>query len=139
MIVTKGSKVVELELGMTQIDNAITTSQRKLDKINETVVAIREKELLINRFETSISEIGKYKSKIQKEIDDLSDEKFSTGVATGELNQLQEQLVEAQKNKLKHKEEKVYIDTARHLMQDTGIKTKIIKQYLPIMLSLIHI
>jgi len=137
-IVVKESKVVELELGMTQIDNAITTSQRKLDKINETVVAIREKELLINRFETSISEIGKYKSKIQKEIDDLSDEKFSTGVATGELNQLQEQLVEAQKNKLKHKEEKVYIDTARHLMQDTGIKTKIIKQYLPVMNQLIN-
>ena len=91
-IVVKEAKVIELELGMTQIDNAITTSQKKLDKINQTVVAIREKELLINRFETSISEIQKYKNKIQKEIDDLSDEKFSTGVATGELNQLQEQL-----------------------------------------------
>jgi len=133
MIVTKGAKVVELELGMKQIDNAITTSQRKLDKINETVVAIREKELLINRFETSISEIEKYKTRIQKEIDSLSDEKFSTGVASGELSQLQEQLVDAEKDKLKHKEEKLYIDTARHLMQDTGIKTKIIKQYLPIM------
>jgi DNA repair exonuclease SbcCD ATPase subunit len=132
-IVTKEAKVIELELGMEQIDNAIRTSQKKLDKINETVVAIREKELLINRYETSISEIDKYKTKIQKEIDDLSDEKFSTGVATGELNQLQEQLTEAGKNKLKHKEEKLYIDTARHLMQDTGIKTKIIKQYLPIM------
>ena len=132
-IVVKEAKVVELELGMEQIDNAIQTSQKKLDKINQTVVAIREKELLINRYETSISEIEKYKSKIQKEIDDLSDEKFSTGVATGELNQLQEQLTEAGINKLKHKEEKVYIDTARHLMQDTGIKTKIIKQYLPIM------
>ena len=132
-IVVKEAKVIELELGMSQIDNAIQTSQKKLDKINETVVAIREKELLINRYETSISEIEKYKSKIQKEIDDLSDEKFSTGVATGELNQLQEQLVDAEKNKLKHKEEKLYIDTARHLMQDTGIKTKIIKQYLPIM------
>ena len=132
-IVVKEAKVTELELGMEQIDNAITTSQKKLDKINQTVIAIREKELLINRYETSINEIKKYKSKIQKEIDDLSDEKFSTGVATGELNQLQEQLTEAGKNKLKHKEEKLYIDTARHLMQDTGIKTKIIKQYLPIM------
>jgi DNA repair exonuclease SbcCD ATPase subunit len=132
-IVVKEAKVVELELGMEQIDNAIQTSQKKLDKINQTVVAIREKELLINRYETSITEIDKYKSKIQKEIDDLSDEKFSTGVATGELNQLQEQLTEAGKSKLKHKEEKLYIDTARHLMQDTGIKTKIIKQYLPIM------
>ena len=132
-IVVKEAKVVELELGMEQIDNAIQTSQKKLDKINQTVVAIREKELLINRYETSISEIEKYKSKIQKEVDDLSNEKFSTGVATGELNQLQEQLTEAGINKLKHKEEKLYIDTARHLMQDTGIKTKIIKQYLPIM------
>ena len=132
-IAVKESKVTELELGMEQIDNAIRTSQKKLDKINQTVVAIREKELLINRYETSITEIDKYKSKIQKEIDDLSEEKFSTGVATGELNQLQEQLTEAGINKLKHKEEKVYIDTARHLMQDTGIKTKIIKQYLPIM------
>jgi len=49
------------------------------------------------------------------------------------LNQLQEQLVDAEKDKLKQKEEKLYIDTARHLMQDTGIKTKIIKQYLPVM------
>jgi len=118
---------------MSQIDNAIRTSQKKLDKINDTVVAIREKDLLISRYETSISEIEKYKTRIQTEIDDLSDEKFSTGVATGELNQLQEQLVDAEKDKLKQKEEKLYIDTARHLMQDTGIKTKIIKQYLPVM------
>jgi len=133
MIVLKEAKVTELELGMEQIDNAIKTSQKKLDKISETVVAIREKELLINRYETSIEEIEKYKTKIQEEIDNLSDEKFSTGVATGELNQLQEQLTDAGKDKLKHKEEKLYIDTARHLMQDSGIKTKIIKQYLPIM------
>ena len=133
MIVLKEAKVTELELGMEQIDNAIKTSQKKLDKIGETVIAIREKELLINRYETSIEEIEKYKAKIQQEIDDLSDENFSTGVATGELNQLQEQLTEAGKDKLIHKEEKLYIDTARHLMQDSGIKTKIIKQYLPIM------
>ena len=132
-IAVKESKVVELELGMKQLDNAIRTSQKKLDKINETLVTIREKELLIGRYETSITEIEKYKKRIQEEIDNLSDEKFSTGVATGELNQLQEQLVEAEKTKLKEKEEKLYIDTARHLMQDTGIKTKIIKQYLPIM------
>ena len=65
-IAVKEAKVVELELGMSQIDNAIRTSQKKLDKINETVVAIREKELLISRYETSISEIEKYKTKITK-------------------------------------------------------------------------
>ena len=64
MIAVKESKVTELELGLEQIDNAIKTSQKKLDKINKTIVTIREKELLINRYETSIEEIEKYKIKI---------------------------------------------------------------------------
>ena len=133
MIDKKKSKVVELDVAMTQMEKEIKKTEDRLSKINETMVAIREKELLINRYETSIDEIKKLIVNKQNEIDELSDEKFTTGVATGELNQLQEQLVEAEKDKLKHKEEKTYIDTARHLMQDTGIKTKIINQYLPIM------
>ena len=36
------------------------------------------------------------------------------------------------------KEDLVYFDVARNLLQDTGIKTKIIKQYLPIMNKLIN-
>ena len=97
------------------------------------MVLIREKELLINRYETSIIEITKYVDKIMGEIEELKNEKLSTATQTGELNQLQEQLTETELKKQKDKDEKVYIDTARTLMQDTGIKTKIIKQYLPIM------
>jgi DNA repair exonuclease SbcCD ATPase subunit len=133
MIDKKKEKVVEIDVAMAQIEKEINKTETRLSKINEVMIAIREKELLINRYDTSISEIEKQRDRIHKEIEELSDEKFSTGVATGELNQLQEQLVESEKNKLKHKEEKNYIDTARHLMQDTGIKTKIINQYLPIM------
>ena len=42
-------------------------------------------------------------------------------------------LIQTDIKKKADKEHKIYIDTARALMQDTGIKTKIIKQYLPIM------
>ena len=83
------------------------------------MVAIREKELLINRYETSISEIKKYITGKQNEIDELSDDKFTTGVATGQLTQLQEQLTEAESTKVKQKEHKNYlryctISYARH-------------------------
>ena len=138
MIDKKKEKVVEIDVAMTQMEKEINKTETRLSKISEVMIAIREKELLINRYDTSISEIDKQKERIHKEILELSDEKFSTGVATGELNQLQEQLVNAEKDKLKHKEEKNYIDTARHLMQDTGIKTKIINQYLPIMNQFIN-
>ena len=133
MINKKKSKVDEIESGMQQLEKEIVTTETRLKKINDTMILIREQELLINRFQTSINEIQKYIAKINREIEELSDEKFSSGIATGELTQLQENLTQADVDKKKFKEEKLYIDTARVLMQDTGIKTKIIKQYLPIM------
>ena len=134
----KKNKVVEIDSAMSQLVKEITTTEQRLHSINETMVTIREKELLINRYETSISEINKYMTIKQNEIDELSDDKFTTGVATGQLTQLQEQLTEADTVKVKYREEKNYLDTARYLMQDTGIKTKIIKQYLPIMNQFIN-
>ena len=44
--------------------------------------------------------------------------------------------IEVQRKSLK--EERVYSDAARAILQDTGIKTKIIKQYLPVMNTLIN-
>ena len=134
----KKNKVVEIDSAMGQLVKEINTTETRLSKINETMVAIREKELLINRYETSISEINKYIIDKQNEIDELSDDKFTTGVATGQLTELQEQLTEAETVKIKQKDHKTYLDTARYLMQDTGIKTKIIKQYLPIMNQFIN-
>ena len=133
MIDKKKEKVTELDSALGQIDKEIKTNQMRLDTINKTMVVIREKELLINRYETSIDQIEIQKRKLENEVALLTDEKISTAEQTGELNELQEQLIQTDIKKKTDKEHKVYIDTARALMQDTGIKTKIIKQYLPIM------
>ena len=138
MIGKKAEKIQELEGALGQIEKDIKSAEDRLDIINKTMVTIREKELLINRYETSINEIKKYIESKENEIYELSDEKFTTGVATGKLEELQEQLTTAEAAKVKQKEQKNYLDTARYLMQDTGIKTKIIKQYLPIMNQLIN-
>ena len=138
MIGKKAEKIIELEGALGQIEKDIKSAEDRLDVINKTMVTIREKELLINRYETSINEIKKYIESKENEIYELSDEKFTTGVATGKLEELQEQLTSAEAAKVKQKEQKNYLDTARYLMQDTGIKTKIIKQYLPIMNQLIN-
>ena len=138
MIDKKKNKVVEVESAMSQLVKEIADTEQRLHSINETMVTIREKELLINRYETSISEIQKYMTNKQNEVDELEDDKFTTGAATGKLEELQEQLTEAESAKVKQKEQKTYLDTARYLMQDTGIKTKIIKQYLPIMNQFIN-
>ena len=133
MINKKKEKVLELDVALGQIDTEIKTNQMRLDTINKTMVVIREKELLINRYDTSIAEIEKQKDRLHKEIDEIVNENISTAEMTGELHELQEQLIQTDIKKKADKDHKIYIDTARALMQDTGIKTKIIKQYLPIM------
>ena len=59
MMSKKKEKIQELEIALGQIDKEIKTNEMKLDTINKTMVTIREKELLINRYETSIEEIKK--------------------------------------------------------------------------------
>ena len=107
MIDKKKNKVIEIDSAMGQLVKEITTTETRLSKINETMVAIREKELLINRYETSISEIKKYMAIKQNEIDELSDDKFTTGVATGQLTELQEQLTEAEQLRLSIKKKRI--------------------------------
>ena len=80
----------------------------RLDTINKTMVVIREKELLINRYETSIDQIEIQKRKLENEVK-LQDENISTAEQKGELNQLQEQLIQTDIKKKADKEHKQFI------------------------------
>ena len=131
-------KLGEIEKGMSELSNSIEKIESRMKTINDTSVAIREKEMLIERYKTSIENVDRYIRSVRGEIDGLRDEKESTGEAKGVLKQLKESYKEAETNKVKLKDDKLYLDTARELMTDTGIKTKIIKQYLPIMNQLIN-
>ena len=134
----KKKKIDEIETGMSKMNTDIQKIETRMKTIQDTVVAIREKEMLTERYKTSIENIGRYIKSVQNEIDDLRDEKESTGEAKGVLKQLKNSFSEAETNKVKLKDEKLYLDTARELMTDTGIKTKIIKQYLPVMNQIIN-
>ena len=134
----KKKKIDEIETGMSQMAKDIVKIEARMKTINDTAVAIREKEMLIERYKTSIENVDRYIRSVRSEVDDLRDEKESTGEAKGVLKQLNESHKEAELNKVKLKDDKLYLDTARELMTDTGIKTKIIKQYLPIMNQLIN-
>ena len=131
-------KLGEIEKGMSELSNSIEKIESRMKTINDTSIAIREKEMLIERYKTSIENVDRYIRSVRGEVDGLRDEKESTGEAKGVLKQLKESYKEAETNKVKLKDDKLYLDTARELMTDTGIKTKIIKQYLPIMNQLIN-
>jgi DNA repair exonuclease SbcCD ATPase subunit len=75
---------------------------------------------------------------LNKEIESLLERKGNIIDENVELNKLKQELKELLNKQEELSVEKHYYEYAATLLKDTGIKTKIIKQYLPIMNKLIN-
>ena len=136
-ITTRTEKVGEITNGIRQLEELENTEKSKLDVIITNLESIRKHDVEIAKLRATITEMEKFNSKLAKDIEtyesgSISDEdKEKLAKLKGQL-----ELIEQQRSKLT--EDKFYVDVAKNLLQDSGIKTKIIKQYLPIMNQLIN-
>ena len=136
-IATRDEKVGELNTAISDAKRMEREEQERLEVIRENLEAFRKHDVEIAKIRSSISELEKFNAKLQKDIEtyengQVSDEdKVKLAELKGQIK-----LIEEQKSKLN--EDKFYVDVARNLLQDTGIKTKIVKQYLPIMNKLVN-
>jgi len=131
---TKG----EIGTGITDIETKIQEANNRIEEIQKIVKHIQEHNNEIVKHNSTISAINTYITKLQKEIESLSAQKDTIVDDNIKLKELQQELgnlVELQKE---ISEQKQYYEFAGSLLKDTGIKTKIIKQYLPIMNKLIN-
>tara|TARA_B100001996_G_scaffold379926_1_gene366456 strand:- start:263 stop:1936 length:1674 start_codon:yes stop_codon:yes gene_type:complete len=127
----------KISQGLTDIRDELTKYKERQEEIIKVANNIRELEVEIAKDNESILQLEKFNSTLQSEIKQLehSDVNKNDYEKLGELKSLLKNL-EDQKSKLK--EDKTYYEVTRNMLQDTGIKTKIIKQYLPIMNKLIN-
>jgi DNA repair exonuclease SbcCD ATPase subunit len=131
-------KVGECTHGLSKLEEKLLEEQAKLNAISEVQKNIQALQIKIATNNTSITETNKYIKKIEKQIDELKSSKANTEDSSGELKVLEDNL-NTLKTELKELiDEKVYYDIAAGLLNDTGIKTKIIKQYLPIINKLVN-
>jgi DNA repair exonuclease SbcCD ATPase subunit len=110
-----------------------TTSQ-----ITKSLDKLRDKQNKINSNNDSISLLQKEIDKVQKEINTLSSQTGDVKQAQNELETLRENKENHTENKLKYTEERTYNEVMGEMLKDTGIKTKVVKQYLPVMNRLIN-
>jgi len=135
---SEANKISELEQGLTQL---ITEMSKTNEKINEYKVVekkLNELDISVAKINTSISEINRHSNRLDNEIAKLENDDTNTNVIQKELEKIQEDLKDVNVEKQKAVEEKKYIDIAREILNDTGVKANIIKKYLPIMNNLIN-
>jgi DNA repair exonuclease SbcCD ATPase subunit len=92
----------------------------------------------VAKCQQSIDELKNYTRRIETDIQKLKDKKSNADEAHTMLEKLVKESNDQQQLNTQKIEESDYIQAARVLLQDDGIKTKIIKQYLPIMNQLIN-
>ena len=132
------TKVSECDHGLQQLEQKLLAEQAKLNSINENQKKIQAIQLKIATNNTTITETNKYIARLQKEIESLNTKKVSTEKQSKELVELEDSLNKLQTELKELIAEKAYYEVAANLLKDTGIKTKIIKQYLPIINKLVN-
>ena len=132
------TRVQECEHGLTELEKKLNEEQEKLNSINETQKLINQKQVEIATANTTITETNKMIARLQKLIDELKNSKVVTDLEEQNLKELKDCLLKLQEDLKQLIEEKSYYEVASNLLKDSGIKTKIVKQYLPIINKLVN-
>jgi len=132
------TKVGECDHGLKELEKKLLEEQAKLNAINETQKKIQALQIKIATNNTSITETNKYISRLQKQLEELKNNTTSTEKEEQELMTINDTLSELKQHLCHLIDEKTYYEVAANLLKDTGIKTKIIKQYLPIINKLVN-
>jgi DNA repair exonuclease SbcCD ATPase subunit len=141
----KSNQVSDKLTKRTQIHNGITEVSGEISRLNTRLTEIHNinknitghnNELIKNN--STISAVNQYISKINKEITALSTRKDTIEHENENLILMVEQLKTIMDEQERLSNEKQYYEYASNLLKDTGIKTRIIKQYLPVMNKLIN-
>jgi DNA repair exonuclease SbcCD ATPase subunit len=137
-IIQKQKKIEEFKSAVDKIDEELDETRNRLSAIQSIQENIQNHQTTIQSINNGISVIDQYVKKQQENINHLEQD---TGDINDERKKLKEygkefKEIEVQTEELI--EEKFIHETARNILKDEGIKSRIIKQYLPIMNKLIN-
>jgi DNA repair exonuclease SbcCD ATPase subunit len=137
-LATLNTKVSECEHGLSQLEQKLNEEQDKLNEINDKQKLINRKQVEIATHNTTITETNKLIARLRKLADELKGSKAVSEKEEQSLKVLKDSLSQLQVNLKELIEERSYYEVAGNLLKDTGIKTKIVKQYLPIINKLVN-
>ncbi len=137
MISAKQKEIDKFAKALDELQDVLSKSKNRQTEISGILEKIRANEVKAAQSSSSIRELEKFNATLTSEIEALQ-----SGTVTKEeenkLKKLKKDFSFFDKEKTKLKEELTYSEAARNMLQDTGIKTKVIKKYLPIMNKLIN-
>ena len=134
----KTEKIDTQRTGLQEIDEELTKVNNEVKAISDIINHINAHNGEIIKHNSTITSINQYISKLNGELGELNVKKDGAEGADQKLIELKQELESYTTLYKEQLSEKHYHEFAGTLLKDGGIKTRIIKQYLPIMNKLIN-
>jgi DNA repair exonuclease SbcCD ATPase subunit len=131
-------KKEEVSAAIDSINNKIQELENRANDIIEIKQQILNVQDKITKVNTQIIGGQNFIKAIQTETETKTNSEDSLDSSKGTLKILAKEVVSASENKSKLKENSYYLEACATLLKDTGIKTRIIKQYLPVINKLVN-
>lgn len=130
----KQNNIKDIEDGLVKLADEYKKTNDKINEILQVTSEISDLKLEMNGLKTKVSSLVDYKASLNREIDKVTTEKKNYK----EIPQLEKELKAMVKRYNNINEEKNTLQVVAVLLKDGGIKSRIIKQYIPIMNNLIN-
>ena len=135
---THTHKIEEIEGAIQSLNNQLQAVSDRLEEIDAVEDKISQHKSNIITLNTKIIANQQYIQKLNAELDTESTERGNIDEEKAALKSLAKEVVECSNQKITLVEERHYLDIAGLLLKDSGIKTKVIKQYLPVINKLVN-
>jgi len=135
---SKYDRIKELQEGYTKLQGEISITQSEVDRLKKFGDGIQDHESKIKECASSVRVIERYMDKLLKEVDYLGKVKDKSEGDEERLSHLLTERYRLGGAIQEFKDHGLYLMCANDMLKDTGIKTKIIKQYLPVMNNLVN-
>ena len=132
------TKLDEMNLGFDEIKTAIQEEQSRFEKFTELSTQVNEINSSISQTNFQLMTIRKQVESLQEEITELEGDNVDKKAEFDKLQLLVNNKKDLSKQHASLKQDKDVLSTAGQLLKDNGIKTRIIKTYLPTMNKLIN-
>jgi len=132
------AKVSLQKKALTELGVEYDKMQTRLNEIVAVSKHITEHNNEIVKHNSTLTSINTYVAKLNREIVELGNKKQNLTEENDKLKELKTELATLVKRQEELSVEKHYHEYAASLLKDNGIKTKIIKQYLPIINKLVN-
>jgi len=119
--------IEEMNEGLYKIEKEVEKVYDRIGEISKYTQDIQKEETQVVQ---KLSNIQAHNSFIQKLSSDL--ESFQVEIKKESMNILNKELDDSKSTRFQYVDQKFYYDVLSNILNDTGIKTRIIKKYLPV-------